>query len=99
MTDSERDRKKALKQQFKNRERADAEARLPLPKTELAALFDRLDERLRDDDCDHSLRYAEAFLAERGLDASTVLPWLRESGGYCDCEVLANVEDEWADRL
>jgi hypothetical protein len=39
------------------------------------------------------------FLAERGLDAAAVIPWLRESGGYCDCEVLANVEDEWADRL
>ncbi len=99
MTDSDRDRKKALKQQFKNRERTEAEARLPLPKTELAALFDRLDERLGDDDCDHTLRHTAAFLAERGLDADAVLPWLRESGGYCDCEVLANVESEWGDRL
>ena len=99
MTDSDRDRKKALKQQFKSRERADAEARLPLPRSELAALFDRLDELLTDSDCDHSLRHTEAFLAERALDSATVLLWLRESGGYCDCEVLANVEDEWADRL
>jgi hypothetical protein len=26
---------------------------------------------------------------------ATVIPWLREQGGYCDCEVLANVEERW----
>ncbi len=99
MTESDKSRKKALKQQFKNKERAEAEARLPLPKAELAALFDHLDDRLTDEECDHSLRHTEAFLTERGLDPGAVLPWLRNSGGHCDCEVLANVEDEWADRL
>jgi hypothetical protein len=99
MTDSDRDRKRDLKRQFKERDRADAEARLPMPKPDLAALFDRLDERLGDEDCDHTLRHTEAFLAERGLDSASVLPWLHDSGGYCDCEVLANVEDQWADRL
>ena len=83
----------------KERERADAEARLPLAKSDLAALFDRLDQRLTDNECDHTLRHTEAFLAERSLNAASVVPWLRESGGYCDCEVLANVEDEWIDRL
>jgi hypothetical protein len=99
MTDSDRSRKKELKRQFKDDERADAEGRLPLPKADLAALFERLDARLSDHDCDHTLRHTEAFLAERALNAAAVLPWLRESGGYCDCEVLANVEDEWADAL
>jgi len=99
MTDSDRDRKRDLKRQFKDRERAKAEARLPMPKPELAALFARLDEQLSDGDCDHTLRHTEAFLAERGLDAAAVVPWLRDSGGYCDCEVLANVEDQWADWL
>ena len=23
--------------------------------------------------------------------------WLRSNGGYCDCEVLANVEQHWQD--
>jgi Protein of unknown function (DUF2695) len=99
MTESDRDRKKALKRQFKGRERADADARLPLPKPDLAELFDRLDDRLSAEDCDHTLRHTEAFLTERGFDVATVVTWLRESGGYCDCEVLANVEDQWADRL
>ena len=99
MTDSDRDRKGDLKRQFKEHERAEAEARLPMPKPDLEALFDRLDECLSDQACDHTLRHTEAFLAERGLDAAAAVPWLREFGGYCDCEVLANVEDQWADRL
>jgi hypothetical protein len=97
MTNSEHDRKKELKRQFKGRERADAEARLPLEKSDLADLFDHLDEQLSDDECDHTLRHTEAFLAKRVLNAALIVPWLRESGGYCDCEVLANVEDEWGD--
>jgi hypothetical protein len=99
MTDSDRDRNRSLKRQFKQRERADAEARLPLSKASLAALFDHLDEQVGEHGCDHTLRHTLAFLAEQSLDDAVVVPWLRESGGSCDCEVLANVEDEWADRI
>ena len=31
----------------------------------------------------------------QNLPEATVIPWLGEYGGYCDCEVLANVEQEW----
>jgi hypothetical protein len=99
MTDSDHERKKELKRQFKQRERAHAEARLPLSKPDLAALFDRLDEQVGEHGCDHTLRHTQSFLAERSLDEAVVVPWLRESGGSCDCEVLANVEDEWADTM
>ena len=97
--DSERHQKKDLKRQFREHERAEAEARLPLAKRDLAALFNHLDEQVGEHGCDHTLRHTLAFLAARGLDGGAVLPWLRESGGSCDCEVLANVEDQWADRL
>ena len=70
-----------------------------LRKRAKAELRRELKEQLSDGDCDHTLRHTEAFLAERGLDAAAVVPWLRDSGGYCDCEVLANVEDQWADWL
>jgi hypothetical protein len=32
-------------------------------------------------------------LHERRLEPQSVLPWLAEQGGYCDCEVLANLDD------
>ena len=57
MDPTERDRRKALQREARARERAAAEAALPLPTADLAALFDHLDER----------------------------------------EVLANVEESWAD--
>jgi hypothetical protein len=60
----------------------------------LAALFNHLDEA-RSAGCDHSRRFARQFLVARSLSASAIVPWLGEHRGYCDCEVLANVEDAW----
>ena len=99
MTDSDRERKRELKRQPQRRTRADDEAQLPLSKPDLAALFDRLDERVGEHGCDHTLHHTRAFLAERVLDHTIVVPWLGASGGFCDCEVLANVEPEWGERL
>lgn len=53
----------------------------------------RLKKALRDEGCDAaSLRLSEAILrAMAGIDADRSLDFLRGRGGYCDCEVLANV--------
>jgi hypothetical protein len=37
--------------------------------------------------------------ALRGLAVEKTVPWLREQGGYCDCEVLANVEDRFGELI
>lgn len=94
-----RDQRKAMLRAHKERERAAAEAALPLPKGDLAALFDHLDAQLADAECDDTLAMTTAFLAARGLDVPRISTWLRESGGGCDCEVLANVEEQWEGRL
>ena len=65
---------------------------------ELRDLFDWLD-RKGAPPCDRTARETKAFLAARGLDEQRVIPWLQSYGGYCDCEVLANVESTWGDRL
>jgi hypothetical protein len=93
-TQAERDRRKALVQEIADRKRKEAESRMPLSKEDLAALFDHLDQALVEE-CDHTLRLTRAFLASRSLPESVIVPWLGEYGGYCDCEVLANVEDSW----
>lgn len=92
-----RDQRKAMLRAHKERERAAFAASLPLPKADLAALFDHLDARLGEAACDHTLSLTTAFLTGRGLDVARVSAWLRESGGYCDCEVLANVEEKLED--
>ncbi|WP_161850225.1 DUF2695 domain-containing protein [Bradyrhizobium sp. CCBAU 051011] len=38
-------------------------------------------------------RYAEAVMAELGgIDIDGTLAFFREHGGYCDCEILFNVD-------
>lgn len=90
----EKQRRKALKQRALQEERDRFRASLPIPDTELRALLDHLDDSLAEG-CDHSLRFIRAFLRERGLPEETVVPWLVEQGGGCDCEVLANVEERF----
>lgn len=42
-------------------------------------------------DCDHTLRRTKQFLeGVKNCDVPGAIGWLRERGGYCDCEVLLN---------
>jgi len=95
MTD--KDQKKKLKAAFKAAERQTLETSMPLSKSDLKALLDHLDES--GSFCDHSLIHTTEFLKARSLDSEKIIPWLREHGGYCDCEILANVEDEFRNIL
>ncbi len=74
--------------------RAEAERQLPISLAQLHGLFDMLDQSLIEG-CDHSLRFTEEYLRLNQLSSEKVVPWLHEHGGFCDCEVLANVEDDW----
>jgi hypothetical protein len=67
---------------------------MPISRPHLAELFAHLDGALKEG-CDHTSRFTVAFLRSRGLPEATILPWLQDYGGYCDCEVLANVEERW----
>ena len=91
---SEIQRRKAIVQEIAQRSRAEAEAEMPLSKAHLAELFEHLDVALSSG-CDHTLRFTRAFLQESGLPENTIVPWLGKYGGFCDCEVLGNVEEAW----
>jgi hypothetical protein len=43
--------------------------------------------------CGHTLREAIEFLEKRGLEVQRLVAWLHEHGGYCDCEVIFDVDD------
>ena len=93
---SEIERRKLLRRQTENSARAEEEARMPISKEQLKRLFDHLDGVLAEG-CDHTLRLTETYLRLQGLSEATIVPWLKEYGGYCDCEVLANVEERWGE--
>jgi hypothetical protein len=44
---------------------------------------------------DHTLKETTSFLRSRSLDIEKIVPWLHEHGGYCDCEALGNIVDEF----
>ncbi|MFY9822525.1 MAG: DUF2695 domain-containing protein [Thermoanaerobaculia bacterium] len=91
-------RKDELKKLWREQARQKLIASIPISLQDLRALFDHLDgEGLAE--CDHTLRVTTEFLQRRGLDMERILPWLREHGGSCDCEVLANVENELSEIL
>jgi hypothetical protein len=94
-----KEQRKARLRELRQREADDAEARLPMSLVDLAALLSHLDEGLDARPCDHTLALTRGFLIERTLPHDRIIPWLAEQGGYCDCEVLANVESAWSDRL
>jgi hypothetical protein len=87
-------RNDALKKAWREQENQKLVASIPMPKEVLGELFDHLDEALCES-CDHSLRFTIAYLQSKKLEVERVVPWLREHGGYCDCEVLANVEEKF----
>ena len=91
---SEQERRKVIVREIAQRQRAEAVASMPVSQDQLAQLFDHLDSALAVG-CDHSLNFTRQFLEANGLPEATIVPWLAEYGGYCDCEVLANVEREW----
>jgi len=88
------ERKKELMKAWKAREQEQLVASIPMSHENLRALFDLLD-RENAPPCDHTLKETIEFLRERSLDVDRVLAWLREYGGYCDCEVIYNVDDKF----
>ena len=90
-----KDEKRKALAEYKRRQKESFRASLPMPEEMFRELFDYLDERLGEEDCRHDLRLTTAFLAAQDCDVETVLEWLAENGGGCDCEVLANIEDKF----
>ncbi|UYK81289.1 DUF2695 domain-containing protein [Xanthomonas sacchari] len=87
-------RRKQLRRAAEAKQRESEESSLPVPRETLWALFDYLDMSLAVG-CDHSLRLTEQFLASREIRPELLVAWLGEYGGFCDCEVLSNVEERW----
>lgn len=91
-SESEKRRRKAVLHDLKAAERIKSEAALPAPKNQLEALFHWVEEH-PGGGCDHTHRHTVEFINASGLDEQQVIEWLRNHGGYCDCEVVMNVRD------
>jgi hypothetical protein len=43
--------------------------------------------------------HTHEFLRSRALAEDAIVEWLGKYGGYCDCEVAANVSNNWAQHI
>ncbi len=86
-----KEERKARVKQWQDAERTELVASMPLSAQQLNSLLDYLDANLKS--CDHTTKLTDIFLHVEKLDKDLVLPWLADHGGYCDCEVLCNLDD------
>jgi uncharacterized protein DUF2695 len=89
------DRSRALKTRRRAKQRAEARAAFPLPDQSLLVLFDHVQHCLDVAPCDHTMQHTLGWLMAAGHRVEPVVDWLREHGGFCDCEVVANARDHW----
>ena len=88
------EQRRAARRAYKNAERSRARQAMVLDEAQLSDLLDYLDERVAEEGCDHTLRLTERWAAERSVEPSNLIASLQHFGGYCDCEVVANVDPE-----
>lgn len=67
---------------------------MPLDADGLERLLDYLEEQHAHARCDRSLTLAMTWASENGVQQDLLASALRQFGGHCDCEVLANLEPD-----
>ena len=91
---NEIDRRKQIKKELREKAKLEFENSLPISRENFIQLFDFLDNKLGEHDCDDSLKLTTEFLKDNKIEnIDEIKFWLQENGGYCDCEVLGNVEE------
>lgn len=95
----EKQRRKDLVKIIVQEDTDEAIKNMPISFKDLAGLLNHLDEEFSVEGCDHTPKMTIRYLENKKLPSEEILSWLGEYGGYCDCEILANVEDSWESEL
>jgi hypothetical protein len=92
----EQERRKQLLKELKEKEEQQFELSLPIDREDFLDLFNYLDAELESYACDNTLKLTENFLKTKNIhDISAIKEWLSNHGAYCDCEILANIEERF----
>lgn len=87
---------KKVRQHYKDLQRQAFESSLPMARELFLDLFDYLNEQSETTGCSHDFSLTEQFLRDKQVNnVEEVLEFLRENGGYCDCEIIFNVEEKF----
>lgn len=95
---NEKERRRQIHRELQEKAKIEFEKSLPFSRETFQNLFDFLDEGLEKNGCDDRLKLTKQFLeANQIQNIDEVQNWLKENGGFCDCEVLYNVEELFED--
>lgn len=96
MDKDEKERRKQILDELRQKQQQEFEQSLPMDKEVFANLFDSLDTQLKEHGCDDTNKLTTKFLEDNKIvNIETVLNWLADNGSYCDCEILANIEEQF----
>ncbi len=89
-------KRKEILHQLTEKNLAEFRKGLPIDEKIFPRLFNFLDVELGENGCDHTTVLTKKFLDSNGVKNTTVvINWLADIGGFCDCEILVNVEDQF----
>ena len=63
-----------------------------IDRPELESLVKFVDARIGEKACDNTLKHAEHWAKANDADWLHLLDGLAESGGYCDCGIVTNID-------
>lgn len=93
---TEKESRRQIHKELQEKAKIEFEKSLPISKELFQTLFDFLDEELEKNGCDDRLKFTKQFLEINKIqNVDEVENWLKENGGFCDCEVLYNVEEKF----
>ena len=49
--------------------------------------------------CDHTFSGTQLFAVQHSIDVAQLLPWLKDHGAHCDCEIVYNIYDEFGELM
>lgn len=92
------EKRKEIKKKLREKAIIEFEKKLPISSEIFLNLFDFLDEKLSKSDCEDTLKLTTEFLIINKIENIVETKnWLNNNGGFCDCEVLYNIEEKFED--
>lgn len=96
MDKNEKERRRQIRNELRKKQQNEFEKSLPLNRILFENLFDDLDNQLEKFGRDDTNKLTIEFLEKNNImNIENILSWLSENGGYCDCEILTNVEEKF----
>jgi len=93
---SEKERRKEILNDLRQTAKEEFNKNLPTIRQNFMNLFDYLDKKLKSKECNDTNDLTKQYFQEIGVEnIDEILNWLADKGGYCDCEILANVEQDF----